>query len=39
MLSALLPDDQEDTETEEHNEIRQSSTNPPNVEDTKTIPL
>ena len=34
MLSALLPDDQEDTETEEQKEIRQSSINPLNVEDT-----
>ena len=34
MLSALLSDDQEDTETEEQKEIRQSSTNPLNVEDT-----
>ena len=34
MLSALLPDDQEDTEIEEQKEIRQNSTNPPNVEDT-----
>ena len=34
MLSALLPDDEEDIETEEQKEIRRNSTNPPNVEDT-----
>ena len=33
-MSALLPDDQEKSNTPEQKEIRRSSTNPPNVEDT-----
>ena len=34
MLSAFLPDDQEESETPKQREIRRNSTNPPNVEDT-----
>ena len=39
MLSAFLPDDQEESETPKQREIRRNSTNPPNVEDTPEFRL
>ena len=39
MLSALLPDDQEESETPEQRGIKRSSTNPPNVENIPRVPI
>jgi hypothetical protein len=39
MLSAILPDDQEDSDTPEQARIRQSMPTPPNVEDTPDFQL